>query len=133
MAKKKNIKHIIGGGKGTTYMSSYYSHAVGDTMSMPEKAHKELIKFNQRQEVDRLKFIGTEVQPLIQAQEDIYKKEVRKLPQASGDSKKKISRDSSMKKFPQARQAQRVFKKRGYISSYLDLSANKPGKYGVDY
>ena len=47
--------------------------------------------------------------------------------------KKKAYRDSSMKKFPKARQAQGAFKKRGYISSYLDLSVAKTGKYGVDY
>ncbi len=57
-----------------------------------------------------------------------FKKHLETLP------KKPSSRDSSMKKFPQlqAKKAQRA-KKRGYVSSYLDLTVNTPGKYGVDY
>ena len=110
MAKKKNIKHIIGGGKGTHYMASYQSDAIGDTMAMPEKAKKEYIKFNQQQEVDKLKFdaqqragyqqlSSTVIKPIIQAQEGKYARDIltRKLTKG------------------------------------LDISVNTPGKYGIDY
>ena len=67
---KDNTKKIEGAGHGTTYLFSYYSSKVGDQMPMPEKARKELIKFNQQQEVDRMRFDATVINPIIQSWED---------------------------------------------------------------
>jgi len=110
MAKKDNTKKIVGGGKDYLYHYSYWSDAVGDTMSAPAAAIKEVVKFNQRQEVDRLKFdsqqragrkqfSSTVIKPIIQAQEGQYARQMltRKLTKG------------------------------------LDLTVNKPGKYGIDY
>ena len=110
MAKKDNTKKIVGGGKDYLYHMSYWSDAVGDTMSAPTAAVKEWVKFNQRQEVDRLKFdakqragrkkfSNTVIEPIFQAQEGKYTRDIltRKLTKG------------------------------------LDLTVNKPGKYGIDY
>ena len=46
--------------------------------------------------------------------------------------KKKQKPQRSSKKQREQR-ALRGVKSKGYVSSYLDLSPNTPGKYGVDY
>ena len=67
---RDNAKKIVGAGKGTSYLFSYWSSSVGDTMPMPANAKKETIKFNQQQTVDRMRHAATVINPMLKIWED---------------------------------------------------------------
>ena len=127
MAKKKNVKHILGGG--------FYGGYRGDILrgETSEKVARKMTGGH----VGANAVTWSGWADHMEGGPAPYTNFNPKMPGTNKHrwplDKKKITRESSMKKFPQAQQAQVASRKRGYVSSYLDLSANKPGKYGVDY
>jgi len=66
----KQVKRIVGAGKGSSTHYLYYSTAVGDVMSLPKEGQKAATKFAHQQAVDRMKFNAMVIEPIIQSWED---------------------------------------------------------------
>ena len=101
MAKKKNVKHILGASKIIAESSTFLT---------PEDYMRALKLTDTRTTKSGTKVIG-ESKFGSQATDKVAKDFDKGL------RRKAISHRN----------------KRGYVSSYLDLSVNKPGKYGIDY
>jgi len=57
----------------------------------------------------------------------------KKIKKKTNKKIKKKQKPQRSSKKQREQRALRGVKSKGYVSSYLDLSPNTPGKYGVDY
>ncbi len=138
MAKKKNVKHIMGGGMFSGFGGDIiYQETSERVVRKLTDGHVGANAVTWQGWADHMEggpAPYTDFNYKIPGTNQHYKEYwgIEDTP----SKKKKITRESRIKKFPQ-RQAKKAqggaFKKRGYVSSYLDLTVNTPGKYGIDY
>ena len=61
---------IVGAGKGSKTLYTYYSKEAGDIVPLPKKAARAAEVFAQQQAVDEMKFNALVIKPLIKVWED---------------------------------------------------------------